>query len=203
MSVSHQVPRAPLPASGRYPNAEQPRRLPRRALPLRHCSYGLMCQALPPPSAYRFPSAAGPCSLSPVTAGGGPSQPYLCNPCVGAWTLTPPCSTGALAHCFPADSGLALERTSSAHGTLGFSGLQSFHYVQAPTLARPPFEDFYATHRPGSLPAPGRGIATCPNGQLTLRDFHPLDCSLVGCSSLAAARATRSSLDLKLAFGLR
>jgi hypothetical protein len=41
------------------------------------------------------------------------------------------------------------------------------------------------------LPAPGGGIATCPNGQLTRRDFHPLDCSLVGCSSLAAARAAR------------
>jgi hypothetical protein len=71
------------------------------------------------------------------------------------------------------------------------SRLQSFLYVQAPTLARPPD----CTHR-CSLPQGGRAVYTTqwtgsylPRtvaslrvrfGQLTRRDFHPLDYGLVG-----------------------
>jgi hypothetical protein len=37
----------------------------------------------------------------PSLLGDGPSRRYLYNPCVVAWTLTPPCSSGALARFFP------------------------------------------------------------------------------------------------------
>ena len=78
---------------------------------------------------------------------GGPSRRYLCNPCIGSWTLTPRCFFGALARFFPKNIGLTLDLRCSAHPDCpcnatstrhAFSGLQSFHYVQAPILARPP-----------------------------------------------------------------
>lgn len=76
----------------------------------------------------------------------GSSRRYLCNPCTGAWTRTPPRPTGALARFFPVDDGLTSVLTDSARGTslhCDFSrgyltGLQSFTNVQAPMLARPP-----------------------------------------------------------------
>ena len=77
----------------------------------------------------------------------GPSRRYLCNPCIGAWTLTPRCFFGALARFFPKNIALTLDLRRSAHPDYpcnatstrqAISGLQSFHYVQAPILARPP-----------------------------------------------------------------
>jgi hypothetical protein len=79
--------------------------------------------------------------------GDGLSRHYLCNHCVGAWTPTPQCPPGALARFFPEGNGLISNVTDSAHQNVPcnatstgscFSRLQSFHYVQAPTLARPP-----------------------------------------------------------------
>jgi hypothetical protein len=76
----------------------------------------------------------------------GPSRRYLRSPCTGAWTLTPPHSTGALTRFFPADIGLTSTLTGSAceiSPRRGFSAgtaisrLQSFRHVQAPVLARP------------------------------------------------------------------
>src|SRR5215510_7401215 len=46
----------------------------------------------------------------------GPSRHYLCHLCRGAWTYTPPCSSGAPTHFFPNDSGLTSRETRSAHG---------------------------------------------------------------------------------------
>ena len=46
--------------------------------------------------------------------GVGPSRHYLCNLCMGAWTLTPQRSFGALARFFPKDNGLTLDPRSSA-----------------------------------------------------------------------------------------
>jgi hypothetical protein len=79
------------------------------------------------------------------------------------------------------------------------SGLQSFAHVHAPTLARPPDRSHRSrsTGRlgrlhhawPEGLPTSGCGIATCLHGHLTRLDFHQLDGSLVGCSSLHAAQA--------------
>jgi hypothetical protein len=45
----------------------------------------------------------------------GPSRHYLCNPCVGAWTPTPQCPSGAFARFFPEDSDLTSDVTGSAH----------------------------------------------------------------------------------------
>ena len=45
----------------------------------------------------------------------GPSRRYLCNPCIGAWTLTPRCFSGAHARFFPKNIGLTLELRRSAH----------------------------------------------------------------------------------------
>lgn len=110
----------------------------------------------------------------------GPSRHYLCHPCVGAWTHTPPCSPGACTHFFPSDSGLTLRERRSAHGLFPckaistgrvITGLQSFDNLQAPTLARPPDRSHRSplTGRPGRLhhaspewlPSSGCGIATC------------------------------------------
>ena len=77
----------------------------------------------------------------------GPSRRNLCNLCIGAWTPTPQCFFGAFTRFFPKNIGLTLDLRRSAHldypckATLtrhAFSGLQSFLYVQAPILARPP-----------------------------------------------------------------
>jgi len=54
------------------------------------------------------------CRQSPL--GVGPSQHYLCNPCVGAWTPTPQCPSSALARFFPEGNGLTSNVTGSAHG---------------------------------------------------------------------------------------
>jgi hypothetical protein len=80
----------------------------------------------------------------PSLLGDGPSRRYLYNPCVGAWTLTPPCSSGALARFFPEDAGFT-SPIHVSHTNLSLqcnfsrgylSRLQSFDYLQAPTLAR-------------------------------------------------------------------
>jgi hypothetical protein len=73
-----------------------------------------------------------------------PSRRYLRNPCIGAWTLAP---HSAFARFFPRSIGLTLDLRRSAHQKLpimqlqqghAFSELQSFLYVQAPILDRPP-----------------------------------------------------------------
>src|SRR3954467_4613695 len=91
---------------------------PRRALLLRHRSYGLMRQTtvLPTP---RWPLGRGVfagCRESLLDH--GPSRHYLCHLCGGAWTHTPPCSSGAFTHSFPNDSGLTSRETRSAHGKI-------------------------------------------------------------------------------------
>ena len=74
-----------------------------------------------------------------------------------------------------------------------FTGRQSFRYVQAPMLASPPGCTYRAGSKsygqPGRLrhamdwKSPSRTVVSLHdrNGQLSWRDFHPLDCSLVGC----------------------
>ena len=67
-----------------------------------------------PPGASVVPRTPGPCRLSPVPAGDGPSRHYLCNPCVGAWTHTPPRLSSALAHSFLESTGLTPRKMRSA-----------------------------------------------------------------------------------------
>ena len=50
--------------------------------------------------------------------GDGPSQRYLCNPCVGAWTHTPPRFLDACAHCFSKNIGLTSREIRSAREVL-------------------------------------------------------------------------------------
>jgi hypothetical protein len=77
----------------------------------------------------------------------GPSRHYLHNLCMVAGTHTPQCPFGAFTRFFPKGFGLHLLGISLAHLNTpynatstgrGFSELQSFLYVPAPILARPP-----------------------------------------------------------------
>jgi hypothetical protein len=137
----------------------------------------------------------------------GPSRHYLCNPCVGAWTHTPPCSSGAHTHFFPEDSGLTSRETRSAHEKIPAMQLQqgavfrgcnhsfifrlphSLGLQVAPTVAftMPGGQAVYTTHRPGSYPTRDVVSLRVRHGQLTRLDSHQLDCSLVGCSFLHTA----------------
>ena len=144
----------------------------------------------------------------------GPSRHYLCNPCVGAWTHTPPCSSGAHTHFFPEDSGLTSRETRSAHEKIPAMQLQqgavfrgcnhsfifrlphSLGLQVAPTVAftMPGGQAVYTTHRPGSYPTRDVVSLRVRHGQLTRLDSHQLDCSLVGCSfSHTAFRSSSSS----------
>jgi hypothetical protein len=178
---------------------------PGRALPLRHCSCGLMRQtkSLPP---------------VPVPFADGSLQ-VVANPC---WEMalpdviseflvqvlgphTPRCPPGALARFFPGDSGFTSGGTRFAHHMAPamqlqpgsrFRGYSHSLNVQAPALAQPPG----CTHRKTELRSraarpytPRRTrLVTCPEqwhhyvpvfGQLVRLDFHQLKFSLVGCSS--------------------
>ncbi len=159
-------------------------------------------KSLPPPSYQLLRRVFAGCHQSLLEA--GPSRHYPCNPCVGAWTPTPQCPSGALARFFPEDNGLTSDVTRSAHQHIPImqlqpgiiSGLQSFRYVQAPTLARPPG----CTHRSSYKNLSGRAVYTThrlvgclPQDVASLRirheqlirlDFHQLDCSLVGRSDV-------------------
>jgi len=115
--------------------------------------------------------------------GVGPSRHYLCNPCVGAWTHTPPCPPGASAHFFPESNGLTPRETRSAHETipamrfpqgavfrgcshsLMFRLLHSLGLQVAPTAKHTARggQAVYTTHRPEGLPLPGCGITTRPS----------------------------------------
>jgi hypothetical protein len=140
-----------LPSVGRHATP------PRRELPRRHRYYELMRQSsiLPPPRFVSLVWRVLAVCRQPLLEG-GPSRRYLCNPCRGAWTHTPPRSLGALTRCFPKDIGLTTESKRSAReGSLqsnfsrgGITGLQSFAHVQAPLLARSPG----CAHREGSMP---------------------------------------------------
>jgi hypothetical protein len=54
----------------------------------------------------------------------GPSRRYLSNPCIGAWTLTPGCLSGASIRFFPKSSSLTSVAPSSAHPTIAAMPLQ-------------------------------------------------------------------------------
>ncbi len=101
----------------------------------------------------------------------GPSRHYLCHLCGGAWTHTPPCSSGAHAHTFPDDSGLTSRETRSAHGRIPARRFQqgalwrgcshalifrlphSLDLQVVPTaVPRLGGQAVYTTHRPGGYP---------------------------------------------------
>jgi len=192
---THQVPRAPLPARGVTSPGMASRTksagiTPPSSLLLAHAPDQI------PPTAY------GHCLGRRVFAGcrqslleDGPSRRYLCNLCIGAWTLTPQCPFGALARFFPKDIGLTLDLRRSAHPHSpcnatstrhAISGLQSFRYVQAPILARPPgcthlWKTIRFPGRPGrlhhamnvGLPSTNCGIATHLNRAIDVTGLSP------------------------------
>src|SRR4029453_5715007 len=77
------------------------------------------------------------CLAQGVCAGGrealrdrDPSRHDLCQLCGGAWTHTPPCSSGTYAHVFPNDSGLTSRETRSAHRQTPAKGLGKGAYAR-------------------------------------------------------------------------
>src|SRR4030042_145100 len=88
---------------------------PQRALPLLPRSYGLMRQttSLPSSSVPLIRWVFAGCHQSLL--GDGPSRRYLCNPSIGAWTLTPGCLSGALIRFFPESYSLSHVAHTSAH----------------------------------------------------------------------------------------
>ncbi len=166
---------------------------PGRELPLRHRSYWLMRQTktLPPvPVPFADGSSqvvANPCWEMALPDVISAFLVWVLGPIPRDVTSVqlPVSSRGATA--------IAQGARSSAHPKIPakqfrrgiqISRLQSFTHVQAPTLARPPG----CSHRrkflpgrpgrlhraePGWLPAPGSGIATCPNRAIGMVGLSP------------------------------
>ena len=164
---------SPFARPGCYHGSGRPHGSPQRELPLFLRSYGLMRQTitLPAPRWSLGRRVFAGCHQSLL--GDGPSRHYLCNPCVGAWTHTPPCLPGAIAHCFPGNAGLTPRETRSAHESIParqfpqgavfrgcshsiiFRLLRSLGPQAAPTATVPnPLggRAVYTTHRPGGYP---------------------------------------------------
>ncbi len=99
----------------------------------------------------------------------GPSRRYLCNPCMGAWTPYPAMPCWCFCSFLPSKLRPhpsrhkfgASESPCIADSTGGrISRLQSFSYVQAPTLARPPVSSHRIFHALcSSFPTSPRGLA--------------------------------------------
>ena len=161
-----------------------------------------------PPADFSSPNTAGLCWLLSVPAGRRPFPTLFLQSLCGRlapYTAVLPCCSCPFLHREqrPPRLGNAL----GAHKTppqCNFYGepisvLQTFRYVQAPALARPPGcthrsihmlggQALYTTHSPvGCLPWDVASLHA-RFGQLTWLDFHQLDCSLVGCSSRARWR---------------
>jgi hypothetical protein len=144
---ARQVPRAPLPLWGVTPTGVT-QQSHRKALPSPHRSYGLMGQSKTLPLSSVHPITVGLCRLSSVPAESwtfpalSPQSLYRC---LDPYPVAPlRCPSPFLPeeqrphlteHKFGSPKlsvAMQLQRRKK------FSGLQSFHYVQAPTLARPP-----------------------------------------------------------------
>ncbi len=173
---------SPFARRRRYPPSGRPRKPPQRTLLLLPRSYGLMRQtkSLPAPRWSLGHQIFAGCRQSLL--GDGPSRHYLCNPCIGAWTHTPPRSSDAFAHSFSEDTGLTPRETRSARETspamqlpqgavfrgcshsFTFRLLRSLGLQVAPTAAPLSAGQPGRLHHasPGWLPIPGCGIATCP-----------------------------------------
>ena len=158
-----------------------------RALPRRHCSYGLMRQSstLPLPTDSLGQRVCAGCCQPRL--GGGPSRRYLCVSFPACLDPYPGGSYGARTRFFPHDSGLPPVRTGSAlHNARTatsvrrpFSRLQSFAYVQARRFARHPSRSyrhktscgsrgFYVRASLGLLPPRAPDMLTVRIGQLTV-----------------------------------
>ncbi len=115
---------SPFARGGRYPPSGRLQEPPQKTLLLLHRSYGLMRQtkSLPVPRDVLVHRVFAGCHQSLL--GDGPSRYYLCNPCIGAWTHTPPRSSDAFTHFFSENTGLTLRETSSARERIPVMQLQ-------------------------------------------------------------------------------
>ena len=201
-SRNRRVPRAPLPEAGvTHSRGDLQSRLteditPPSSLVRAHASDHI------PPSALVVPRTPGPCRLSPVPAGGWPFPTLSLQSLRRRLDPYPAASLECTCPFLPRE-----HRPHAAEDAFGtrncpcnatstgsrISGLQSFDYLQAPTLARPPDcthrstcvlggRAVYTTHRPGGYPFRDVASLRVRLGQLTRLDLHQLDCSLVGCS---------------------
>ena len=137
----------PFARPGCYPRSGRPHESPRRALPLLHRSYGPMRQTKPLLAPRIPPCARGLCRLLSAPAGRWPfptlslrplrrcSDPY---PATLLGCLCPLLDRGHRSH--PTGNGFDARiypHTATSVGSR-ISRLQSFDYLRAPTLARPP-----------------------------------------------------------------
>ena len=197
---------SPFARGGRYPLTGRP---PEGRLRGHYSSFLAHTGSCVRPSPSRRlggPSYAG--SLQVVASPDAGGWRLLCNPCVALGG--PPPSSLIPRRSLELAPSRFLPRehrphaTEDAFGTRNcpcnatstgsrISGLQSFVYLQAPTLARPPDcihrsifvlggRAVYTTHRPGGYPFRDVASLRVRLGQLTRLDLHQLDCSLVGCS---------------------
>ncbi len=181
-------PERALPAPGR------PREPPGGALPPRRRSYGLMRQTIPLPAPRLAPCARGLCRLSPVPAGRWPfptlsprslrrcSDPY---PAALLGCACPLLHRGHRSH--PTLDGFDARIYPHMATSVGspISRLQSFVYLRAPTLARPPGCSHRSSPKaagrpglshhasPGRLPGPGCGVATCSTRTISMTGLSP------------------------------
>ena len=176
------MPRAPLPARGVTPGRDDLSgrlggRYPSFIAPMSPC-------ARPKPSSclgFLLVHAVFAGCCQPLL-GDGPSRRYLCDPCVGARTHTPPRFSAAFVRYLTEDTGLTPRETGSTRGftptqqlrwgavyrgcshSITFGLLRSLDLQIAPTAtpkgAEPPGLSHHA--EPGRLPDPGSGVASCP-----------------------------------------
>ncbi len=163
------------------------------------------CVRPKPSHRLEFPSPMGLCRLLPAPAGRWPiptlSLDSLCRcldpyPAMSSWCTRPFLPRRRRLHVWWHAFRTSLVPGNAASAGEPISRLQSFAYVQAPTLAQPPG----CTHRKTELRSraarpytPRRTrLVTCPEqwhryvpvfGQLVRLDFHQLKFSLVGCSA--------------------
>jgi hypothetical protein len=156
-----------------------------------------------PPVLFGSPYSTGLCRLSPVPAGRWSFPTLSLQSLHRRLDPYPGVPLWCLFRFFPESSSLSLVAPTSAHPTsrrnatsttTSISGRQSFRYVQAPMVVSPPGCTYRAGSKscgqPGRLrhamnwKLPSRTVVSLHdrNGQLSWRVFHPLDCSLVGCS---------------------
>jgi hypothetical protein len=83
-----------------------------------------------PPLLFGFPIRRVFAVCCQSLLGDGPSRRYLCNPCIGAWTLTPGCLSGASVRFFPESDSLTSVAPSSAHPTTVAMPLQRRPYFR-------------------------------------------------------------------------
>lgn len=157
----------------------------------------------PPPVLFGSPYSTGLCRLSPVPAGRWPfptlslqSLHRRLDPYPG---MPLRCTRPFLPGKLQPQPRCTYFGASSIPSQCNFNddpitGRQSFRYVQAPMVVSPPGCTYRASStlcgQPGRLhhamnwKLPSRTVVSLHDriGQLSWRVFHPLDCSLVGCS---------------------